>query len=71
MPATVIAKRVGWTGGRSWFAENVVHIRPEYAPPDPCARLVHLHGEQVECDLWFPGQLVPDLGWCCDCFRYW
>lgn len=60
MPATVIAERVGWIGGHSWFAENVTRIRPEYAPPDPCDRLVHLAGEQVQCDLWFPGQLVPD-----------
>jgi transposase len=60
MPATVIAQRVGWAGGHSWFAENVARIRPEYAPADPCDRLVHLPGEQVQCDLWFPGQLVPD-----------
>lgn len=60
MPTTVIAQRVGWTGGRSWFAENVARIRPEYAPADPCDRLVHLPGEQVQCDLWFPGHLVPD-----------
>jgi transposase len=62
MPTTVIAERVGWTGGHSWFAENVARIRPEYAPADPCDRLVHLPGEQVQCDLWFPGQLVPDHG---------
>jgi transposase len=60
MAATVIAQRVGWTGGHSWFGENVARIRPEYAPADPCDRLVHLPGEQVQCDLWFPGQLVPD-----------
>lgn len=60
MPATVLAERVGWTGGHSWFAENVARIRPEYAPADPCDRLVHLPGEQVQCDLWFPGHLVPD-----------
>lgn len=60
MPAAVIAQRVGWTGGHSWFSENVARIRPEYAPADPCDRLVHLPGEQVQCDLWFPGQLVPD-----------
>ncbi|GFG62556.1 hypothetical protein MKUB_52690 [Mycobacterium kubicae] len=30
MPTTVIAQRVGWTGGHSWFAENVARIRPEY-----------------------------------------
>jgi transposase len=62
MPATVIAERVGWTGGHSWFGENVARIRPEYAPADPCDRLVHLPGEQVQCDLWFPGQIVPDHG---------
>lgn len=60
MPATVLAERVGWAGGHSWFSENVARIRPEYAPADPCDRLVHLPGEQVQCDLWFPGQLVPD-----------
>jgi transposase len=62
MAATVIAQRVGWSGGHSWFAENVARIRPEYAPADPCDRLVHLPGEQVQCDLWFPGQVVPDHG---------
>lgn len=62
MPATVIAERVGWAGGHSWFAENVTRIRPEYVPADPCDRLVHLPGEQVQCDLWFPGQLIPDHG---------
>lgn len=60
MPATVLAERLGWTGGHSWFAENVARIRPEYAPADPCDRLVHLPGEQVQCDLWFPGALTPD-----------
>jgi hypothetical protein len=60
MPAAVMAQRVGWTGGHSWFSENVARIRPEYAPADRCDRLVHLPGEQVQCDLWFPGQLVPD-----------
>jgi hypothetical protein len=62
MPATVIAERVGWSGGHSWFGENIARIRPEYAPAHPCDRLVHLPGEQVQCDLWFPGQVVPDHG---------
>ncbi|BBZ70404.1 IS21 family transposase [Mycobacterium paraseoulense] len=60
MPATVIAQRVGWMGGHSWFGENVARIRPEYAPADPCDRLVHLPGEQVQCDLWLPGRVMPD-----------
>ncbi|ORM38091.1 IS21 family transposase [Williamsia sp. 1135] len=62
MPATVIAERIGWSGGRSWFAENVARVRPEYAPADPADRLVHLPGEQIQCDLMFPGALVPDHG---------
>ena len=48
MPASVLAERVGWAGGHSWFSENVARIRPEYAPADPCDRLVHLPGEQVQ-----------------------
>ena len=60
MAATVIAQRVGWVVGIRGSGENVARIRPEYAPSDPCDRLVHLPGEQVQCDLWFPGQLVPD-----------
>lgn len=60
MAATVLAERVRWEGGHSWFAECVARIRPEYVPIDPCDRLVHLPGQQVQCDLWMPGQVVPD-----------
>jgi hypothetical protein len=59
MAATVLAERVGWAGGHSWFAECVARIRPEYVPVDPCDRLVHFPGEQVQCDLWLPGHVVP------------
>ena len=71
MPATVVAERVRWAGGRSWFRENVARLRPEYVPADPCDRLVHLPGEQVQCDLWFPGALVPDHAGRCGRFRCW
>ena len=71
MPATVLAQRVGWTGGHSWFAENVARIRPEYAPADPCDRLVHLPGEQVQCDLCSPVRWCPITPGCCARFRCW
>jgi hypothetical protein len=34
MPATVIAERVGWTRGKTVFAERVRELRPGYLPPD-------------------------------------
>lgn len=59
MPATVIAERVGWQGSASWLRENVSRIRPEFRRVDPADRLVHLPGEQVQCDLWFPPIDIP------------
>src|SRR5437867_1729328 len=38
MPATVIAERVGWTRGKTVFAERVRELRPVYLPPDPAGR---------------------------------
>jgi transposase len=60
MPTAVIAERVGWTGSRSWFYANVARLRPGYQLADPADRLVHHPGEQIQCDLWFPGRLIPD-----------
>lgn len=60
MPVTVIAERVGWASGHSWFADNVARIRPDCTVSDPCDRLVYLASEKVRCDMWFPGRLVPD-----------
>jgi transposase len=59
MPATVLAERVGWTGSVSWLRENVARLRSQYLPVDPADRLVHVPGEQVQCDLWFPPVKVP------------
>jgi len=59
MPATVLAERVGWTGSPSWFRQNVAAIRPDYAPTDPVDRIVYHPGDQVQCDLWFPGPKIP------------
>jgi len=59
MPATVLAERVGWTGSPSWFRQNVAAIRPDYAPTDPADRIVYHPGDQVQCDLWFPGPKIP------------
>ena len=35
MPATVIAERLGWTRGKTVFADRVRELRPAYMPPDP------------------------------------
>ena len=59
MPASTLAERVGWSGSASMFREKVADIRPEYVPPDPADRLVHLPGKQVQCDLWFPHEDIP------------
>lgn len=60
MPTAVLAERVGWTGSRSWFYANVARLRPGYRLADPADRLIHHPGEQIQCDLWFPGRLIPD-----------
>lgn len=59
MPATVLAERVAWTGSITWFRQNVARLRPQYRRVDPADRLVHLPGEQVQCDLWFPPADIP------------
>jgi hypothetical protein len=46
MPATVLAERVGWSGSPAWFRENVVRIRPEYAPANPADRISNEPGDQ-------------------------
>ena len=59
MPATVIAERVGWAGSITWFRDNVRRLRPEHRPVDPSDRLTWLPGDAAQCDLWFPGKVIP------------
>jgi transposase len=59
MPATVIAERVGWTRGKTVFADRVRELRPVYLPPDPASRTSYVAGEIAQCDLWFPDITVP------------
>ena len=59
MPATVIAERVGWTRGKTVFADRVRDLRPVYLPPDPASRTNYVAGEIGQCDLWFPDITVP------------
>ncbi|UYY83519.1 IS21 family transposase [Arthrobacter sp. YA7-1] len=59
MPASVIAERVHWDGGESWFRERVAAIRPEYKPVDPVDRTSYAPGEIIQCDLWFPPKIIP------------
>ena len=59
MPATVIAERVGWTRGKTVFADRVRELRPTYLPPDPASRTSYVAGEIAQCDLWFPDIRLP------------
>jgi transposase len=59
MPASVIAERVGWTFSASVLRARVAVLRPLYAPADPADRTTYKAGEIVQCDLWFPGRVVP------------
>ncbi len=59
MPATVIAERIGWTHSSSVLRAKVAQLRPLYAPADPADRTVYVAGEIVQCDLWFPGKVIP------------
>jgi transposase len=59
MPATVIAERVGWTRGKTVFADRVRELRPVYLPPDPASRTSYVAGEIAQCDLWFPDITLP------------
>ena len=38
---------------------RVAVLRPLYAPADPADRTTYKAGEIVQCDLWFPGKVVP------------
>ena len=59
MPATVIAERLGWEHSSSVLRAKVAQLRPLYAPADPADRTVYVAGEIVQCDLWFPGKVIP------------
>ncbi len=59
MPATVIAQRIGWEHSSSVLRARVARLRPLYTPTDPADRTVYAAGEIVQCDLWFPGKVIP------------
>ena len=59
MPATVIAERLGWERSTSVLRARVALLRPLFAPADPADRTSYVAGEIVQCDLWFPGRVIP------------
>jgi transposase len=59
MPATVIAERIGWAGGRTVLQERVAELRPLFLPADPCQRTEYRPGELAQWDLWFPPVKIP------------
>lgn len=44
MPTTVIMERVGWTRGKTVFADRVQQLRPLFRRPDPSQRTDYLPG---------------------------
>jgi len=59
MPASVIAERIGWEHSSSVLRARIALLRPLFSPPDPADRTTYTAGEIVQCDLWFPGEVVP------------
>ena len=59
MPATVIAERLGWEHSSSLLRARVALLRPLYRAADPADRTTYEAGQIVQCDLWFPGKVVP------------
>jgi transposase len=59
MPATVIAERIGWAGSSSVLRARVAQLRPLFRPADPADRTTYVAGQIVQCDLWFPGKVIP------------
>lgn len=58
MPATVLAKRVGWTCSIRCFRDNVNRVRADHRPIDPADRLSSAAGDAAEWDLWFPPRKI-------------
>jgi transposase len=59
MPATVIAERIGWSGGMTVLTARVRELRPVYLPPDPSSRTAYVAGEIAQNDFWFPDIELP------------
>lgn len=59
MSATVIAERIGWEYSSSVLRARIALLRPLFRAADPADRTTYGAGEIVQCDLWFPGRVVP------------
>lgn len=59
MPATVVAERVGYTGGLSILRDYLREARPLYLEPDPIQRTTYRPGELAQWDFWFPPVDIP------------
>ncbi len=59
MPATVVAERIGWTGGITVLRERVAELRPAYQVPEAFGRTEYKAGELCQWDLWFPPYEIP------------
>ena len=59
MPASEIARRIGWPHSISPLKRLLTRIRPEYVGVDPVDKVVYEPGQLTQCDLWFPAPRIP------------
>jgi len=60
MPATLIAKTVGWDHSMTVLRDRLRVIRPEYIQRAPeTGRVSFAPGDVIQCNLWFPDTPIP------------
>jgi hypothetical protein len=59
LPASVIARRIGWERGMTVLRQRVALLRPAYLPVESPTATVSAAGQTAYCDLWLPEVEIP------------